>query len=95
VGITAHGKLLLVAVARPVTLDELAPALQWLGAAEAMALDGGRSTGLYYRGQSLVRPHRSLTNLLVVYDSRARYRQVAGQLNPPRSRLVAAAGQRG
>jgi exopolysaccharide biosynthesis protein len=95
VGITRGGKLLLVAVEKPVTLPELARALQRLGAAEAMCLDGGQSAGLYYRGRSLVRPRRPLTNLLVVYDSSARYQHHAGRLNPPALRVAAAAGRRG
>ena len=82
VALTPDGDLLLVAVDTPVLMRTLADALRQLGAADAMCLDGGRSTGLYYRGKTWVKPRRPLTNLLVVYDSAARYRERAGRLNP-------------
>ncbi len=57
IGITASGKLLLVAAAqRPelatsgLTLRELATLMEELGAVEALNLDGGSSTALYYQG---------------------------------------------
>ncbi len=80
--ITRDGQLLLVAVQKPVLLRTLAAALKGLGAVDAMCLDGGSSTGLYHHGKTVVKPERSLTNLLVVYDSKARYEQNAGVLNP-------------
>jgi uncharacterized protein YigE (DUF2233 family) len=90
VAITQHGKLLLVAVQKPVLLRTLARALQQLGAVDAMCLDGGSSAGLYYRGKSYSVPRRSLTNLLVVYDSPARHRERAASLNPRGPQMVAA-----
>jgi hypothetical protein len=88
VAITRSGKILLVAVEKPVLLRTLARALQALGACDAMCLDGGSSTGLYCRGRSRAVPARSLTNLLVVYDSAARYRQHAAALAPRNPRLA-------
>jgi Phosphodiester glycosidase len=88
VAITRHGKLLLVAVTKPVLLRTLARALRELGAVDAMCLDGGTSTGLYYRGKTRVKPGRSLTNLLVVYDSAARYQQQARRLVPSGPQVV-------
>jgi hypothetical protein len=82
VAITRQGKLLLVAVQKPVLLRTLATAMQRLGVQEAMCLDGGSSAGLYHQGKSHVVPRRSLTNILVIYDSTARYRQQAASLNP-------------
>jgi hypothetical protein len=82
IAITRHGKLLLIAVPKPVWLDVLAGALQHVDAVDAMCLDGGMSTGLYYRGRTRVKPRRTLTNLLVVYDSAARYEQAARDLTP-------------
>lgn len=67
-GITRHNKLLLVAVARPISLRKLAAIMAILGARDAMCMDGGTSAGLYYRGKSHVVPRRAMTNLLVVYD---------------------------
>ncbi|MFQ6131636.1 MAG: phosphodiester glycosidase family protein [Armatimonadota bacterium] len=68
-GITARGKLLLVATRRSVTLTELAKVLARLGAVEAMALDGGGSTAMYFDGRHMVRPQRALVNLLVVHEN--------------------------
>jgi hypothetical protein len=62
--------------------------LQALGADAAMCLDGGMSSGLYGGGRTWLKPRRALTNLLVVYDSPARYQQVAGRLNPPGAALA-------
>jgi uncharacterized protein YigE (DUF2233 family) len=90
VGIRKDGKVLLVAVSKPVLLRTLAGALRGLGAVDAMCLDGGGSTGLYYRGKSHVQPGRPLTNLLVVYDSSQRYRSMARRLNPSGPRLARA-----
>ena len=82
VALSRSGKLLLVASARPVTLKELAKSLRRLGATEAIALDGGTSSALYYRGRTLVRPRRRLTNVIVVYDSHRRFQQALGCLAP-------------
>jgi hypothetical protein len=82
IAITRSGRLLLVAVERPVQLRELAAALKSIGAVDAMCLDGGSSTGLYHRGKSHVVPQRSLTNLLVVYDDPDRYLAQRTFLNP-------------
>lgn len=88
VAITGSGKLLLVAVQKPVLLRTLAEALRQLGAKDAMCLDGGGSTGLYYRGKTHVKPGRPLTNLLVVYDSLARYESAASRMNPNGPRIA-------
>jgi hypothetical protein len=69
VGITRHGKLLLVTVARPLYLSEMARVMRALGAHDAMCMDGGTSSALYCRGKSYRVPGRTLTNLLLVYDS--------------------------
>lgn len=82
VGLTRSGKLLLVAVTRPIYLRQLASLMRSLGARDAMALDGGSSAGLYYRGRSYVVPRRCLTNLLVIYDTEDHYLRAAKQLAP-------------
>jgi hypothetical protein len=82
VGLTRSGKLLLVAVTRPIYLRQLATLMRGLGARDAMALDGGSSAGLYYRGRSYVVPQRCLTNLLVIYDTEEHYLRAAKQLAP-------------
>jgi exopolysaccharide biosynthesis protein len=82
IGIKANNKLLLVAVARPISLSRLARIMRALGARDAFALDGGTSTALHYRGSTLVRPGRSLTHIIAVFD-RGRPPLVAGVANPP------------
>jgi tetratricopeptide (TPR) repeat protein len=67
VGLTAHNKLLMVATRETVSLWELAKIMRDLGCTHAINLDGGSSTGLYYRGSTIVRPARSLVNMLAVY----------------------------
>lgn len=73
VGVTAGNKLLLVAVDKPVQLRTLAKIMIHLGAVDAVDLDGGSSTALHYNGRTVSRPGRSLTNLLVVYNSLTDY----------------------
>jgi exopolysaccharide biosynthesis protein len=66
-GIRPNHKLLLVAVARPVTLTRMAAIMKALGARHAFALDGGTSAALHYRGHTIVRPGRRLTHVIAVY----------------------------
>jgi exopolysaccharide biosynthesis protein len=82
VGLTRHHKLLLVTVPRGVLLREMAAIMKKLGAVEALCMDGGSSTGLYYRGKSYVVPRREMTNLLIVYASNERYRRSLPLLAP-------------
>lgn len=77
------GVLILLTVHAPISLRNLAYVCRHLGAVEAMALDGGSSSGLYADGRTLTRPARSLSNILVVYSSQARFRQFAGRVLPP------------
>jgi hypothetical protein len=77
VGLRANNKLLMVAVTRPVTLSRLARLMKALGAVDALALDGGTSAALYYKGKTIVRPGRSLTNILAVYSESRRPIQIA------------------
>jgi len=82
VGVTKQNKLLMVAVERPISLRRLAWIMRALGATDAIALDGGGSSCLYYRRQVKVLPRRKLTNLLVVYDDSADYDARVAQLKP-------------
>lgn len=70
IGVTKNNKLLVVAVKTRVKLRDLAWIMRKLGAVHAVSLDGGSSTGLYYRGSYLIRPARQLTNILAVYEDR-------------------------
>lgn len=69
VGVTLNNKLLLVYVPKPVSLRQLANIMKALDCVEAMALDGGSSTGLFYKGKFIKKPGRKLTNLLLVYQN--------------------------
>ena len=82
VGVTKHNKLLLVVVEQPITLRQLAWVLRALGATDAIALDGGGSSFLYYRREVKVLPKRKLTNLLVVYEDSSVYDARVARLKP-------------
>jgi len=87
VGITKRGKLLMVAVKKPIHLTRLAWIMRRLGARDAINLDGGSSTAMFYRGALLSRPARSLTNLLVVYDTPEAFARKLPDLAPGRLAL--------
>lgn len=82
VGITDNGHMLIVATRRAVLLSEMGNAMRKLGIQEAINLDGGSSVGLYYKGRIVIRPQRRLTNLMVVFDDRARYERMRDDLAP-------------
>jgi exopolysaccharide biosynthesis protein len=64
VGLTGDGRMLFVATSG--TIRDLADVMRDLGARDAMAFDGGASTGLWLRGKSLVTPGRLINNALLV-----------------------------
>lgn len=66
VGTTKDGKLLLVNVSSA-SLQQLRELMLQLGCVEAVNLDGGASTGMYYRGQYLATPGRALTTTLQIF----------------------------
>lgn len=82
VGLTWHNRLVLVSIARPIYLRHLAWVMRSLGCRDAIALDGGTSSAMFFRGRFAARPRRSLTNLLVVYDSSSDYRHALTRLAP-------------
>lgn len=84
VAVTRRNQLLLVTTQRPVLLGTLAEALRRMDVSDAMCMDGGGSTALYYRGKTRVKPGRPLTNLLVLYDRSSRYEEVVDHLSPTR-----------
>ncbi len=81
-GVTKENKLILATVNTPVYLSTLAKMLQKVGCVDAINLDGGTSSALYYRGKMLTNPGRRLTNMLLVYDERSLYEQHFVQLAP-------------
>lgn len=82
VGLTSSNKLLLITTTRPVYLSQLARAMLSLKCVEAAAMDGGSSTGLYYKGKLLRNPSRGMTNCLLIYDSPTAYEQHRSALAP-------------
>ena len=73
VGLTASNKLLFVTTGHGVYLSELARVMKLLNCTDAATLDGGSSTGLYWKGKVIVNPSRPMTNCLLVYDSLSSY----------------------
>lgn len=69
VGVTKDHKLILVTVPSA-KVKELAQVMLQAGAYQAMGLDGGASSGLYYQGSYLTSPGRELSNALLVYQSK-------------------------
>ena len=68
VGLTKAGKVVLVATRGSVSLSSLGKAVRSLGATEAVSLDGGGSTALFYRGSFVLAPNRPLSTLFAIYD---------------------------
>jgi hypothetical protein len=65
----SHKTLFLATFTTPISLRHQASIMKSIGCYEAMNLDGGSSIALAYRGKVLVKPRRSLTNVLMVYDA--------------------------
>lgn len=66
VGTTRDGKLLLVSVPAA-TIQQMRELMLKLGCVDAINLDGGASTGMYYKGQMLATPGRELVTTLQVF----------------------------
>ncbi len=58
----------MVATNSSVTLGELGKAMIANGVRDAISLDGGGSTCLYYRGTMVIPPKRKLSNILMVCE---------------------------
>jgi len=71
-GTTRDGKLVLLATPNSVTLSQLAAAARKVGVVNAVALDGGGSTCLYYRGSMVIKTQRKLSNMLVLHEANPR-----------------------
>lgn len=82
VGITKAGKLVIVAVNRKASFGAVARLMLKLGTKDALSLDGGSSTALYYQGRFFARPLRKLTNCLVAYSTTEKYTQAKAALAP-------------
>lgn len=64
-GLTRDHKLILL-TSGGATIPQLAEIMKQAGAYQAMNLDGGASSGLYYNGKYLTQPGRKISNALVV-----------------------------
>ncbi len=64
VGYKQNGQMVLVTTTA--TIHELADIMLQLGCYEAMNLDGGASSGLYFEGQMIRTPGREISNILFV-----------------------------
>lgn len=64
-GITKNHELLFV-TSSGATIPQLAEIMKQAGAVQAMNLDGGASSGLYYNGKYLTTPGRKISNALIV-----------------------------
>jgi len=81
--------LILLTIQKNISLANLAYVCMHLKASQAMALDGGSSSGLYARGRTVTMPGRSLSTFLAVYSTRQRYFRVANHLFPPAMPILA------
>lgn len=69
IGYDFKGRLYLVRATTSATFEEFADALYGLGCFEAMNLDSGASRAFTFRGKTIEKPGRRLTNILLVVKS--------------------------
>lgn len=67
-GITDDGRLLLVSVPSA-TIKELKEIMKSIGSIQAVNLDGGASTAMFYDGKTIVKPGRELATILYIYKN--------------------------
>ena len=82
VGITRYNRLMFVAVKTPCHLSHLAAIMRKLGCINAVNVDQGSSTAFYYRGRTIARPGRLLTNMLAIYDRKNTFLSAMAQIAP-------------
>ncbi|HXH61895.1 MAG TPA: phosphodiester glycosidase family protein [Fimbriimonadaceae bacterium] len=68
IGLTADKRLVMMATKHKVTLSQFGRAMKRLGVKQAVALDGGNSAMLYYRGDLVIPPERKLSNMFALYE---------------------------
>lgn len=69
IGVTKNNKLLMV-TANNVSTAQMAQIMKKLGAYNAICMDGGASTALYYKGKIITKPNRKLNTVLMVYEKK-------------------------
>ena len=67
IGILSTKKLVLVSTRAKLSLRELAKVMRQLGARDAIALDGGSSVGIAWKGKVLIHPKRKIAFGVGVY----------------------------
>jgi exopolysaccharide biosynthesis protein len=82
VGITRYNRLMFVSVKTPCHLSDLAKIMRKLGCMNAVNVDQGSSSAFYYRGKTIARPGRSLTNMLAIYDRKETFLSAMSQIAP-------------
>ncbi|MGE5417580.1 MAG: phosphodiester glycosidase family protein [Acidobacteriota bacterium] len=65
-GIKNDGVTFVIGTVSGVNFKSMASTVQKLGMRDAVMLDGNASSGLYYKGKSLIKPGRKLSNCLIV-----------------------------
>jgi exopolysaccharide biosynthesis protein len=65
VGVTGDGRILFVVIHHS-SLESLARVMVGLGCRQAMNLDGGASSGLWFRGRNIVAPGRQISNAILI-----------------------------
>jgi uncharacterized protein YigE (DUF2233 family) len=68
VGLTYDNRVLFVTTNDAIYFEELARIMKDLGCKDAMNLDGGGSSGLYYRGDMISSPRTPLPDILIVQE---------------------------
>lgn len=69
IGVRSNRNLFFLSTRAELTLPELAAVMRKAGAQDAIVLDGGSSTGLVWRGRTLIEPARKLSYGVAVYAS--------------------------
>jgi exopolysaccharide biosynthesis protein len=65
IGLTADHKLIMIAVNSSISFTRLASVMLASGCVDALTLDGGSSTGLYYNNKVLIHPARIMVSILI------------------------------
>ena len=85
VGLTYNNKLVFITTRQKIYLRQLAYAMKRLKCVDAASLDGGSSSGLYWKGKLIMNPGRGMTNCLLVYDNPSRFEECRGFFYPNNS----------
>jgi uncharacterized protein YigE (DUF2233 family) len=68
-GIIDESHIIFVTTINKADVWTMAKIMRDLGCINAISLDGGSSSGIYYQGDLLVKPRREMTNIIVINNS--------------------------